>query len=599
MASAKLLRPHPTDYPVIGLGAYALPLGVIGRTVEIKRDKQRTVADLACLSELTQHQLSVAVLASGAGKEAFYAGLFHDVYKPAMKWKLNRRWSWRHLPAPDNIPIRRLPSEAKSRFKAILASLDADLDTDKVAEICAGHHHVEENPIRKIEPEGDEVGALAGAVSVEVRIPLPKELKRIAINVASLSLKSPYRAFVASLFIRRLLNRLNESYAQFFQEEFGLQELHIKYVFRQFEPFSEDPDVRYEDGALHVEIPVRSPPSLEGLVIEHHYLPTLKRPSLSVSGRHVELNLRFSDALAFPIIEGEKITLWALAPVETLGRGRELKAKLAAAFEEAKEKALEDILSLSGVRSELTASMRELLPEELSEYKPAGPGEPKCMFCGARASFRVAKSLERFVDVDRIVAFNIIACAPCKLAYDIENARRASVPLCITPLPATPGAVELLDEFEALIQDFRTRGMSILTHQLPPVKTALEEPWARILSWIFYHAVLKDPDELGLTRLRSLKDFDFAFFRFFLTRRIMLYPFIFTIRPAAMISAWTTTGKKKFVLNLDVASEFVVLPGAERDLTLEDLDVLTPLAEKGKNSLRKAYTLMKSLYELG
>jgi len=321
----------------------------------------------------------------------------------------------------------------------------------------------------------------------------------------------------------------------------------------------------------------------------------LKRPSLSVSGRHVELNLRFSDALAFPIIEGEEITLWALAPVEMLGRGQELRAKLATAFEEAKEKALEDILSLSGIRSELTASMRELLPEELSEYKPAGPGEPKCMFCGAKASFRVARSLERFVDVDRIVAFNIMACAPCKLAYDIENTRRAGVPLCITPLPATPGAVELLDEFEAIIQNLR----SILTHQLPPVKTALEEPWARTLSWIFYHAVLRDPDELGLTRLRGLKDFDAASFRFFLTRRIMLYPLIFTIRPAAMISAWTTTGKKKFVLNLDVASEFVVLPGAERDLTLEDLDVLMPLAGKGKNSLRKAYTLMRSLYELG
>ena len=583
--------------------AYALPLGVIGRTVEVRRantrGKRETVANLACLSELTQHQLSVAVLASGAGKEAFYAGLFHDVYKPAMRWKLNRRWSWRHLPAPDTIPIQRLLSEAKSRFKAILASLDADLDTDKVAEICAGHHHVRENPIREIEPERDEVSAMASAVSVEVRIPLPKELKRIAINVASLSLKSPYRAFVASLFIRRLLNRLNESYAQLFQEKFGLRELHIKYVFRQFEPFSEDPNVSYEDGGLYVEIPVRSPSSLEGLVIEHHYLPTLERPSLSINGRHVELNLRFSDALAFPIIEGEEITLWALAPVEALGRGQELRARLAAAFEEAREKALEDILSLSGVKSELIANMRELLPEELSEYKPAGPEEPKCMFCGARASFRVAKSLERFVDVDRIVAFNIMACAPCKLAYDIENARRAGAPLCITPLPATPNAVELLGEFETLIQDFRTRGISILTHQLPPVKTALEEPWARILSWIFYHAVLRDPDEFGLTMLKSLKDFDAALFRFFLARKVMLYPFIFTIRPGAMISAWTTTGKKKFVLNLDVASEFVVLPGAERDLTLEDLDALTPLAEKGKNSIRKAYTTIRSIYGLG
>lgn len=553
---------------------HALPLGVVGRTVELRRDRT-VIANLVCLSELTQHQLSIAVLASGAGKEAFYAGLFHDVYKSAMNWRRKRyKWSWYHL-------------VDEHTFKDILMPLNSITRVDITAHQCAHHHRDDTNPIRVVERR---------AVPAELKVPLPEELRKVAYNVASFSTRSPYRAFVASLLIEKLLSELNEAYAQLFDQKFGLKELHAKYVFKQYQPFSENPVIDYDDGVLSAEIPVRAPPSLKGLVIEHHYLPTLDRPSLSVEEKHVELRLRFSDALAFPIIGYENVMLWAITPFEGLGKGQDLKKRLIRAFEEAKGRALDNLLKVSGVKPDLADRIRDALPDELSEYIPPRTGEPKCMFCGARATFRVARSLERFVDVDRIVAFNITACAPCKLAYDIENARRASVPLCIIPLPATPTEAEALDTFrEGIVQgDF-----PIPTHALPPVKTALEEPWARTMSWAFYNAVLRDPDEFGLRKLKSPREIDIPLFRFFLSRSALLYPFVFRIRPAALISAWTTTGKKKFVLNVDTASEFVLLPGAERDLTLEDIDVLAPLVREGKNVLRKAYSVMRQLYELG
>ncbi|RLF09233.1 MAG: hypothetical protein DRJ98_08460 [Thermoprotei archaeon] len=575
---------------------YILPLGVVGRTVEIRRKKEPTIANLTCLSELMQHQLSIAVLASGAGKEAFYAGLFHDIYKSAMNWQLRQSgWKWLHLPGEGS--RQEIVTQATERFKIVLTPLDAVADVNKLAELCAGHHYDKRNPIRQVEPEREERGDI-GAVSIETRVPLPEQLREIAYRVASFVIRSPYRAFVASLLIEKLLNRLNEAYVQLFREEFGLQELHMKYLFRQYEPFSEDPKIDYDDGILSVEVPVRAPPSLEGLVIEHHYLPTLDRPSLLVREKRVELKLRFSDALAFPIIGDENIMLWAITPAENLDVGLGLRAKFIAAFERAKEKALDDLFDISSIGSDLINSLRSVLLDELSEYKLPGAEEPKCMFCGAKASFRVTKrGLKMFVDIDRIVAFNNMACSPCKLAYAIEEVRRrkAGIPLCVVPLPATPIEAEALDIFKTSV----VHGFSIPTHPLPPVKTALEEPWARIMSWAFYGAVLRDPDEFGLRGLKKTEEIEIPLFRFFLTRKTLIYPFLFRIRPAALISAWTTTGKKKFVLNVDTASEFVILPGAERDLTLEDLDVLAPLMYEGTSSLRKAYSIMRRLYELG
>ena len=556
---------------------HILPLGITGRTVELRGDGGRTtVANLVCFSELTQHQLSVAVLASGAGKEAFYAGLFHDVYKSAMDWRLrHHKWSWYHL-------------VDETRFRDVLMPLSDIVDVKRAAHLCSRHHSRDTvNPIREVERCAVE--------PIERRLPPLEQLGGIAHEVVSLNIRSPYRAFVASLLIEKLLNRLNESYARFFDQEFGLKELHVKYVFKQYRPLSENPQVDYDNGILRIEIPVRTSPPFEELVVEHHYLPALKRPDLLVREKHVELTLRFSDALVFPIIGDEDIMLWAITPAERIDSTQALRTKLAAAFEEAKRKALDDLLDTADISPNLVDELKDKLPDELSQYKPPGAGKPKCMFCGSTASFRVARSLDRFVDVDRIVAFSIMACAPCKLAYDIENARRTRIPLCVTPLPATPINAEVLNTFKIDV----VPGFSIPTHPIPPIKTALEEPWARIVSWAFYNAILEELDELGLRKLRNPRELNIPLFSFFLSREILLYPFVFKIRPAAMISGWTMTGKKKFVLNLDTASDFVVLPGAERDLTLEDLDVLAVLKDSGPDSLRKAYRTMRRIYGLG
>ena len=553
----------------------ALPLGVVARTIKIDR------ANLLCFSELAQHQLSVGILASGAGKESFYAGLFHDIYKPAMRWESGKRgWWWRHLPG-SAFP------EFKERFREILAPLDGVVDVERVADICAGHHSVKGNPIHEIEPRI--------AVMLEVRAPLAREAMRPAHELASFDIRSPYRAFVASLFIEKLLSRVNEAYSRFLSEEFGLKELHVRYEFTRYDESFLDPRVSFDDGALSVEVPVRSPPGLEGFTIEHHYLPTPDvRPSLEVSERDIKLNLRFSDVLTFTVTEEYGASFWAIAPVKDLGRGQELRVRLARLFEEAKEKALDDLLSVKGLKRELADELRSSLLDELTHYRPARPGVEKCMFCGAEASFRVTKGrLERFVDVDRIVAFTIMACAPCRLAYAVEDARRMTIPICITPLPALPIKAEALEEFT----EYVVQGFSIPTHVLPPVKTALEEPWAKIVSWAFYYAVLSDPDEFGLRRLR--RNPITPLFRYFLTRTVMLYPFIFEVRPIALMSAWTSTGKKKFILNVDTTSGFIVLPGAERDLTVEDLEVLKPLAGMDEKVLQKAYRALRLLYELG
>ena len=87
-------------------------------------------------------------------------------------------------------------------------------------------------------------------------------------------------------------------------------------------------------------------------------------------------------------------------------------------------------------------------------------------------------------------------------------------------------------------------------------------------------------------------------FKFFLTRESLLYPFVFKIRPVALISAWTKARQKKFILNVDSTSDFIILPGAERDLTLEDLSVLEPLASESEKALQNAYRVIRRMYEL-
>ena len=554
----------------------ALVLGIAARTVKMDG------ANLLCFSELAQHQLSVGVLASGAGKEGFYAGLFHDIYKPAMRWE---KGSWRHLPT-ESKELKQILSQSKRRFEELLAPLDGVIDIRKVADICAGHHHIKENPIHEVESRA--VGML------EVKIPPSEKIIELAYRLVSFDIRSPYRSFLASLFIEKLLDRMNEAYSRFLSEEFDLSELHVKYEFTtKYDESFLDPDLSFNDGVLSVKVPVRSPPSLEGLTVEHHYMPGVK-PNLEVNARSVRLSLRFSDVLTFTLTEEGGLSFWAIAPIEEFKRSSKFRVRLMKLFEEAKEKAIDDLLSVKGLKRELSHELKPVLLDELTHYRPAGPGMEKCMFCGARASFRVAKGrLERFVDVDRIVAFTIMACAPCRLAYAIEDARRMTVPICMTPLPALPTKAETFKEFmEHVVPEF-----SIPTHVLPPVKTVLEEPWAKVASWAFYYAVLSDPDEFGLRRLR--RDPIIPLFRYFLTRMVMLYPFIFEIRPDALMSAWTSIGKKKFILNVDTTSGFVVIPGAERDLTIEDLKALEPLASMSEKVLQKVYRTLRRLYELG
>jgi len=94
-----------------------LPLGVIGRTVTLKGEKRATLANLVCLSELTQHQLAIAILASGGGRETFYARLFHDVYKNSglasgkVVYRLTRRGSTQM--GPSHRTARGLPEPVK------------------------------------------------------------------------------------------------------------------------------------------------------------------------------------------------------------------------------------------------------------------------------------------------------------------------------------------------------------------------------------------------------------------------------------------------------------------------------------------------------
>jgi len=299
--------------------------------------------------------------------------------------------------------------------------------------------------------------------------------------------------------------------------------------------------------------------------------------------------LGLADLLVFPLPVGEGIEVRALVPLADPDGGQ-TRSWVVRLLEEALKKTVKKLASMVKDHS-IMAGMEAQLLDALEHYRRAD--RDRCMFCGAPASFKTIKSgLGRFVDVDRTVAHGNLACAPCKLAYDIEEKYRGKTPFSVMSLPAAPDSAEMVHG----VRDEIGITEEMFDLDLPPLKTVADEPWAMITSWAFYHAITKRPDEYGFTGLRPRRDLDPQLFRFFLTRRVMLYPFIFKMRPMAILSAWTKTRQKKFILNVDSASGFVVLPGMERDLTLEDLDELEPIAEAGDSVLRKTYTQMLRIY---
>ena len=556
---------------VLGLLRF-LPLGVMSRTTRI-RDR----ANIPCMSELTQHQLAVALLVSSAGKEAFYAGLFHDSYKVAMDWHYVGRWEWWHK------AVMRYASKDDYGFVADVGKVGVDVD--EVMRLCFSHHdrrirRPEENPIKYVEMQ-------LGEPELE-KFLFNKSLDLFTVKLASFRVVNPYRAFVVSLLFERFLDRANEVYAGFFSREFGLRELHVVYRFEDYSGY-EEPDVGFDDGVLSVEYRVKSPSSLRGFVVEHVYSPE-RGVRVNVEGKHVELYAGFSDLLVFPLPTMGGFEIRALAPIEEFDQGR-LREGLVRGGEDCLVNALrrscEDVAGL--VRdSSLEQRLRGELLDALENYRR---GEPECIFCGAEASYVVAGSLARFVDVDRITPFGRMACAPCKLAYIIEEANRLRIPLSIMSLPAIPRFGEVIEGFEEVVP-----GFSLITPGLPPIITIADEPWARLASQIFYDAVATPPDDSGLRRIRNKDELNVSLFRYFLTRRVLLYPVEFKVVPLAIISAWTKSRQKKFILNIDSASGFVVLPGIERDLTYEDLDVLEPVARLDDETIRKTYTIIKQIY---
>ena len=121
-------------------------------------------------------------------------------------------------------------------------------------------------------------------------------------------------------------------------------------------------------------------------------------------------------------------------------------------------------------------------------------------------------------------------------------------------------------------------------------------------------SLLKEAD-LGLKKLswirayniRSQNDITGLYFKFVISRRVILYPLEVKIRPQAIISSYGGRNKK-FILNTDIIEGHTLWKGDNHDLTEEQLDALEPLLEglsKTKiGRIRKIYNRMVALYGL-
>jgi hypothetical protein len=583
-----------------------LPLGVIGRT-------QERFEGIPIAVELTQHQLIVAT-ALASDKTLFYAGLFHDILKPALQFfkTENRKWSWQHLNyrmGNKDIPLRDYLRDNQAISKL-------GIDESTFLDIIQCHHRnpwcrkkslLKHNPINYVESK-------LGITSIEATLLPSRGLENIGLHVCleARGLSHPYHYFVLTMLYHGLKYYLNRLYGEIFSK-LGLKKLIVEYYFEDYNL----PLIEFENNTLIIKYYVDSP-MFRGLRIRHEYSSEFSFDMRVLKDGGIGFAFGWSDVLVYmvPYVSSSQYSYRIACVIPGLVSYNEGKIEDNDDVKESFKDKVKDILLkvINDLESslDLDVSYEDNIVKYLEGHEQ---GNYNCLFCTRRTNHKIKLSRtgllsEKFTDYHRISGSvegtEASICPLCHLGFIMEEKFRKQGPSFLVPLAGDTTGVGVARDFA---DKFLSKTGAIpINMEEGVVLSILGHSTLQLISNAWYQSLLKRIDKtpvklpwVNAYNIRSQRDIDILRLSFLISREVLLYPLIIKVRPRALISTYGGRNKK-FVLNTDLLEGHVLWRGEESDLTEEQLDALKPiLREIGKSKigqLRKLYSRLVSLYGL-
>ncbi len=564
-----------------------LPLGVIARTQEHFGNLNLPVA-----AEITHHQIVVATaLASNA--TLFYSGLLHDILKPALHFeKHEKRWRWKHL---SDVKINGKRVSVKDVLRSISFPQSLDVDIDELIHLVESHHDpkdADKNPIGYVEKR-DKLGIPL----IEATILPSKDFSKMGLYVCleTAGLNHPYHYFILTLIYYGLKSYLNkEVYGKTFKS-LGLRRLTVDYYFGNIGM----PKINYEDknGTLSLSYFIPST-EFKGLHIRHEYSDDIEF-NISGTSDNVTFSFNWSDVLVYMVphidLYKNKISFKVVCVIPGSVSYHNGKAYMNEEAEKEFENKVNKILELIIKDLKIDKSLIDYLEEKES-------GDHSCLFCGKKTNYKYMLG-KKFTDYPRIRGGSIDHICPlCYVGSKLEEDLRTSGPIFAIPLAGEPIEVHIS-------RDFYQKYGELINTKEGVIPSIIGYSTLQLLSNAWYISLLKKIElkkieDLNITwakaySVRAKKDVNDLYFRFFISRKVLLYPLEIKIRPRAIVSSYGEKNKK-FVLNTDLLEGYILWKGKELELTEEQLDALEPILKDIKNirQVVESYNKVVSLYGL-
>lgn len=577
-----------------------IPLGVIART-------QKYFGDLPVAAEITHHQIVVAT-AMASNATLFYAGLLHDILKPALNFeKTPKGWRWRHL---NDVEIGGKKIKVSDILKNILFSDSFDVDINKLINLVMTHHNKNAdkfNPISYVESRRK-----LGLPLIEATLLPSKDFSDISLHVCleAIGLNHSYHYFLLTLIFYGLKYYLNKLYGEHFRN-LGLHRLVVDYYFG----IADVPKIDYKNNILSISYFIPSN-EFKGLHIRHEYSDDLGF-KITKTNSNVIISFGWSDVLVYIVpYTGSSVISYRIACVipglieysnRKIWEDIQVKKKFKAKVNKVLVKVISDL--------ESNIDLRESYGQLIINYlRGSEEGNYCCLFCGKRTSRKIRLSRRgllsnRFTDYHRIKGsvkgLETSVCPLCHVGFMLEEKFRRQAPIFVLPLAGDPVNVSVSEDFvESFTSSYGQLPINIEEGVIPSV---MGYSTLQLASNAWYISLLKEIETHRINLpwikaylVRGQRDINDLYFEFLISRKVLLYPLLVKIRPRAIISSYG--GKnKKFVLNTDLLEGHHQWKGEEYTLTEEHLDVLEPILteiSKSKIGQRKLYSRVVGLYGL-
>lgn len=586
-----------------------IPFGIIART-------QEDFGGAPVIAELTQHQLVVAtVLASS--KTLFYAGLLHDILKPALRFVKSESggWKWWHL--NYNMEGKEIPLRDYLQENQAISKLG--INEESLLEVIQCHHPnpwckkkklLKRNPINYVE------GKL-GITSMEATILPSKGLENIGMHVCLevKGLKHPYHYFVLSVIYHGMKHYLNKLYGEIFSK-LGLERLIVEYYFGEYNL----PIIEYEESKLTIKYFISSS-QFKGLHIRHEYGSNLKFNVNLLKEGGVGFTFGWSDVLVYmiPYANTTQYSYRIACVIPGLVTYDYDKGKIDESSNSKtvfKDKVMDITFKvIDELEKNLNLETSYGGIDIIDYLEGQEQGDYNCLFCGKQVATRIKLGRsgllsEKFTDYHRISGIiegrKVSVCPLCHIGFIMEEKFRKQGPSFLVPLAGEPTEVEVSKDFTDRFLS-KYKDIPISTRE-GVILSVLGYSTLQLISNAWYQSLLREVGRLPITipwinayNVRSQRDIDALRFGFLITREVLLYPLVIKVRPKAIISSYGGRNKK-FVLNTDLLEGHVLWRGEEHDLTEEHLDALKPLLVEISKSkikrLRKLYSRVVNLYGL-